>query len=46
MENKLLEAENKLYNSKLNKLDKNLKNLIRTQRDIASAYKIDDELER
>ena len=46
MNEKLLSAENKLYNDDIKYIDKNLKNLIRTQKDIAIAHKIDDELER
>ena len=46
MENKkLLTAQEKLYNSPVKKIDKNLKNLLRTQKEIALAKRIDDELE-
>jgi len=44
--NKINEAENNLYNSKIKNIDKNLKNLIRTQKKVLSSHTIDDELER
>ncbi|MBQ9790193.1 MAG: hypothetical protein IJW24_01185 [Clostridia bacterium] len=43
---KILRAEEKLYNSKIKDIDKNLKALIRAQKDAILASRLDDELER
>ena len=43
---KILRAEEKLYHGKVKDIDKNLKALIRAQKDAALAHKLDDELER
>lgn len=39
-------AQNNLYNSEIKNLDKNLKNLLRAEKEVALAKRIDDELER
>lgn len=39
-------AQEKLYQSKINDLDKNLNNLLRMEKEIALAKRIDDQLER
>ena len=39
-------AQENLYNSKLKDLDKNLKALLRTEKENALAKRIDDSLER
>lgn len=42
----LKNAQNNLYNSEIKNLDKNLKNLLRAEKEVALAKRIDDELER
>ena len=42
---KLLAAENALYNSPIKDLDKNLKKFIKAQKEFALSQLIDDELE-
>lgn len=39
-------AQDNLYNSEIKNLDKNLKTLLRTEKEVALAKLIDDELER
>ena len=43
---KILQAEKRLYNGKIKDIDKNLKALIRAQKDAAIGKQIDDELQR
>ena len=43
---KLVHAQQKLYNGKTKDIDKNLKALIKAQKEAILARKIDDELER
>ena len=43
---KIIKAEEKLYTSSIKNIDQNLKSLIRIQKEVYLAQKIDDELER
>lgn len=43
---KLVEAQKRLYNGKTKDIEKNLKALIRAEKEFALAKHIDDELER
>jgi len=42
----LYKAEENLYNSDIKHIDKNLKALLRIEKELALAKRIDDELER
>ena len=43
---KLIDAQNALYSGNVKDIDRNLKSLLRVQKEIALAHKLDDELER